>query len=102
MPVVAGVAARTLVKGKGAAMPFGARKKAVKEVKAGATTLVARGGKQAVRALKPITKSVNRTAAVKGTSTAAKPKVVRATAAKVSKSPRRPASSPSPPQWVCT
>ena len=88
LPVVAGIAARNLVKGKGAAMPFGTRKTAVKDVKAAATNLVARGGAKAVRALKPITNSVNRTAAVKGTPTAAKPKVVRATAAKVSKSPQ--------------
>lgn len=98
LPVVAGVAARSLVRGKGAAMPFGARKKAVKDVKAGAINLVARGGTKAVRALKPIVNSVNRTAAVKGTPTAAKPKVVRATAAKVSKSLRliRKLAQPSP------
>jgi len=98
LPVVAGVAARSLVKSKGAAMPMGARKRAVKDVKAAATTLVARGGKKAVRALKPITKSVNRTAAVKGTPVTAKPKVVRATATKVSRSPRmvRKLARPSP------
>ena len=87
LPVVAGLAARTVLKGTGARMTPMARKRAVKQVKAAAKTLVARRGPQAIRALPKIAKSVKRTAAVKGTPPAMRPKVLQNATKKVAASP---------------
>lgn len=87
VPIVAGLTARTVLKSKGARMPYRARKKAVKDVKAAAKTLVRKRGSTAIRALPKIAKSVKRTAAVKGTPASVRPKVVKKVANKVAKSP---------------
>ena len=87
IPLVAGIAARTLVKHRGAQMPMHARKALVKHMKAAAHTLVRAGGPKAIRALPKITRSVARTAAARGTPPAARAKIVRRTAAKVAAQP---------------
>jgi hypothetical protein len=87
LPLLAGVTARTIVKSKGARMSKAARKQIVKQVKAGAKTLVAKRGPAAARALPKIAKSVKRAAVAKGASPATAAKVVRRTAAKVARSP---------------
>ncbi|MCF6147055.1 MAG: hypothetical protein E3K37_00170 [Candidatus Kuenenia sp.] len=98
IPVVAGLAARALVKNKGARLSFPARKKLVKNMKKAAKTLVRKKGPTAVRALPKIVKSVKRTAAVRRTPIRVMPKIVARTAAKVAKSPKltRKLSRPSP------
>lgn len=85
-PIVAGLAARSLVKRKGAMMPFPARKKLVKTMNTAAKTLVNRRGPKAVRALPKIVASVKRTAAARRTPVQAAPKIVKRTVAKVTKS----------------
>lgn len=87
LPIVAGLAARTVLKSKGARMSPTARKQAVKQMKGAAKTLVRRRGPAAVRALPKIAKSVKRTAAIKRTTPATAVKAVRRTAAKVARSP---------------
>ncbi len=98
VPLVAGIAARTLVKRKGAVMPKSQRKHVVRAMNKTAKTMVRKRGPKAVRAFAKITKSVKNTTAAKGTPTMAKPKVVQRTAAKVAKSPTmtRKLSKPSP------
>lgn len=87
IPVVAGAAARTLVKNRGARMSRPARKAMVKQMKAAANTLVRAGGPKAIRALPKIARSVARTAAARGTPPAARAKIVRRTVAKVAARP---------------
>jgi hypothetical protein len=98
IPVVAGVAARTLVKNQGARMSPPARKAMVKHMKAAANTLVRAGGTKAIRALPKIARSVARTAAARGTPPAARARIVRRTVAKVAARPAllRRLSRPSP------
>ncbi|MDR4508928.1 MAG: hypothetical protein MRJ65_11965 [Candidatus Brocadiaceae bacterium] len=98
IPIVAGLAARALVKGRGARMSYPARKKLVKGMKKAAKTLVRKKGPKAVRALPKIVKSVKRTAAVRRTPVRVMPKIVTRTAAKVAKSPKltKKLSRPSP------
>jgi hypothetical protein len=98
LPVVAGLAARTVVQNRGAAMPAAQRQQAAKAVTQAAKTLVQNGGPQAIRALPRIAKSVRRTAAASGTPAAVRPKVVARTAAKVARNPAllRRLSAPSP------
>ena len=98
VPIVAGIAARTLVKRRGATMPRAQRKQIVRTMNRTAKTLVRRRGPKAIRALAKVTKSVNRTAAAKGTPIPVKPKVVQRTVARVAKSPTltRKLSKPSP------
>lgn len=88
LPIVAGVAARTLIKSKGKRMSFAARKKVVKDMKKAVKTLVRKRGRKAVRAIVPIIKSVKRTAAIKMQPAVVRTKVVRKAAAKVARSPR--------------
>ncbi len=87
LPIVAGLTAQTILKGKGQAMSFGSRKKVVKDMKKAAKVLVRKRGPKAVRALPKIVKSVKRTTARKGTPTKAKVNIVKNTAVKVAKSP---------------
>jgi len=87
LPIVAGLTAKTILKGKGTTMSFGARKKAVKDMKKAAKVLVRKQGPTAIRALPKIAKSVKRTTARKGTPTKAKLMIVKSTAMKVAKSP---------------
>ena len=98
LPVVAGLAARSMVKDRGASMSPTQRKQAAKAATTAAKTLVASGGPKAIRALPKIAKSVRRTAASKGTPPAMRPKVLARTAAKVAQRPGllRNLSRPSP------
>lgn len=87
LPIVAGLTAKSIIKGKGRAMSFGARKKVVKDMKSAAKVLVRKQGPKAIRALPKIAKSVKRTTARKGTPTMAKATIVKRSAIKVAKSP---------------
>jgi len=88
VPLVAGVAARTIVGRRGAMMSPTARRAAVRTVTRAAQTLVQRGGPRAIRALPRIARTVRRTAVARGTPAAARPQVVRRTAARVAATPR--------------
>lgn len=88
IPIVAGLAARTLIKSRGKRMSFNARKRVVKDVKKAVKTLARKRGKKAIRAIVPITKTVKRTAAIKRQPAAVRAKVVKKTALKVARSPR--------------
>lgn len=98
LPVVATLAARTLVKRNGARMSKPARKQVVKQMNAAAKTLVARRGKKAIRALPRVVKSVQRKTAARRVPTMVKPKIVRRTVVKVVRSPAivKKLSRPSP------
>ncbi|MDJ1156819.1 hypothetical protein QNA08_00985 [Chelatococcus sp. SYSU_G07232] len=87
LPVVAGLAARSVIKNRGAAMPPAQRQQAAKAMTKAARTLVSSGGPKAIRALPRITRSVKRTAAARGTPPAVQPKAVARTAAKVAQNP---------------
>lgn len=97
LPIVAGLAARSVLKNRGAMMPPAQRHQVARTMTRAATTLVQNGGPGALRALPKITKSVKRTAAARGTPVAAQPRVVARTAAKVAQNPSmmRRLSSPS-------
>jgi hypothetical protein len=87
LPVVSGLAARSVIKSRGAQMSPVQRKKIAKTVQRAATTLVKQGGPKAIRALPKITRSVKRTAAAKGTPVSARPTVLAKTASKVAQNP---------------
>jgi hypothetical protein len=98
LPIVAGLAARSVIKNRGAAMPPAQRAQVAKTMTRAAKTLVQNGGPKAIRALPKITRSVKRTASARGTPTSVQPRVVARTAAKVAQSPAllRRLSTPSP------
>jgi hypothetical protein len=98
IPIVAGLATRTIVGRRSAAMSAPARRAAVRNVTRAARTLVQRGGRRAIRALPRIARRVRQTAAARRTPPAARPQVVRRTAGRVAASPRltRRLSRPSP------
>lgn len=87
LPIVATIAARNLVKSKGAQIPKAARKRVVKQMKSAAKTLVASRGKKAIRALPKIVKSVKRKTAMRRVPATVKPKIVKRTVSKVVRSP---------------
>jgi hypothetical protein len=87
MPIVATIGARTILKSKGKKMSLAARKKAVKDVKKAARTLVRKGGPKAIRALPSIVRSAKKMGARKGLPTQVRTKVVKAAALKVARSP---------------
>ncbi len=88
IPVVAGLAARTLVRRAGAAMPTAARRQAVRNVARAAQTLVRSGGPARIRALPRVVRSVQRTAATRRTPPTVRPRVALNTARRVAASPR--------------
>jgi hypothetical protein len=98
LPLVAGLTARTVLKGKGAQLSPAARKQVVKQVTGATKNLVARRGLPAVRAMPKIAKTVKRNAIAKGIPPVSAVKVLRRTAAKVAKSPTlvRKLSRPNP------
>jgi hypothetical protein len=98
LPIVAGLTARTVLRGKGAQLSPTARKQVVHQMKGATTNLVAKRGLHSVRAMPKIAKTVKRTAAAKGLSPVSAVKVVRRTAAKVARSPAlaRKLSRPNP------
>jgi hypothetical protein len=87
VPVVAGLAARTLVKNRGATMSSAQRRGAINNATRAAKTLINRGGPQAIRALPRVAKSVRRATAAKGTPPAVRAQVLQRTAAKVAQKP---------------
>ena len=97
-PIVAGLAARSVLKNRSAAMAPQQRLQVAKAINRAAKTLVASGGPKAIRALPKITRSVKRTAGARGTPAIVQPKVIARTAAKVAQSPAllRRLSMPSP------
>ena len=88
IPLVAGITARRIVGRRGAMMSPTARRAVVRTVGRAARTLVRRGGPRAIRALPRIARTVRRTAIARRTPTAARPQVVRRTAARVAATPR--------------
>jgi hypothetical protein len=88
MPVIAGLAARAVVRRAGAAMPAGQRRQVVRNMATAARTLVRRQGPPGIRALPRIARSVRRTAAVRRTPPAVRPRVALNTARRVAASPR--------------
>src|SRR3981081_447479 len=88
IPVVAGLAARTLVRRAGAAMPTAVRRQVVRNVARAAQTLVRSGGPARIRALPRVVRSVQRTAATRRTPPAVRPRVALNTARRVPASPR--------------
>lgn len=86
LPIVATIGARTILKSKAKRMSPTARKRAVKDVKAAAKTLIRAKGPKAVRALPRIVKSSKKMAARKGTPPPLRTKVVKAAAKKVARS----------------
>ena len=98
LPLVAGIAARALVRRAGAAMPPAARRQVVQRVQRAARTLVSRQGTAAIRALPRIVRSVRRTAAVRGTPPVVRPRVALNTARRVAANPglARRLARPSP------
>jgi len=98
LPIVAGLAARSVLKNQAATLPPVQRQQAVKAMTRAAKTLIARGGPKAIRALPKIARSVRRTTAGNGTPIAVRPKVVARTATKVARNPNllRRLSNPSP------
>ena len=87
LPVVVGLASRSVIKNRGASMPPAQRQQIAKTMNKAARTLVSSGGPKAIRALPKITQSVKRTAGARGASPAAQPKVIARTAAKVAQNP---------------
>lgn len=88
LPIVAGLAARTIVRSRGARMPMPVRRTLVRGMTTAARTLTQRRGPTAIRALPRIVRSVRRTAAVRRTPVRAIPRIVRRTAANVARSRR--------------
>jgi hypothetical protein len=86
VPIVAGLAARSIIKRKGARMPKAARRRIVKNMTKAAKTLTYKRGPKAIRALPPIVKSVKRTAKIRRTPARVVPKIVYRTAKNVSRS----------------
>jgi hypothetical protein len=87
VPVVAGLAARALVRRAGPALPQAARRQAVRNVTRAARTLVRRQGPAAIRALPRVVTSVRRTAATRRTPPSVRPRVALNTARRVAASP---------------
>jgi hypothetical protein len=98
LPIVAGLAARSVIKNSGANMPLAKRQQIASTMTRAANNLVASGGPKAIRALPKIARSVKRTAAASGTPPSVQPKVVARTASKVAQNPSllRKLSAPSP------
>jgi hypothetical protein len=97
IPIVAGLAARTVLRGRAARMPMAARRRIVHGMTTAARTLQRRGP-GAIRALPRIARSVRRTAAVRRTPVRAMPRVMQRTTARVARraSLVRRLSRPSP------
>jgi hypothetical protein len=98
VPIVAGLAARSVMQNRGAGMGPAQRRQVANTMTRAARTLVASGGSPAIRALPRIARSVKRTAGARGTPPTIQPKVVARTAAKVAQNPAllRRLSTPSP------
>ena len=98
LPVVAGTAARLLVRHVAPNMPAAQRRRIVRQLLRLVTDLVRRRGRTAVRAVPRIVRSVRRSAAVRRTPAAARPRVAANAARRVAAMPRlaRRLSAPLP------
>ena len=76
IPLVATMAARTVLGPRGASLPPAVRRQAVRQLRAAANSLVRQGGPQAIRALPRIARSVRRTAVARRTPVGLRPRVV--------------------------
>jgi len=88
VPIAAGIAARTLARGRAARMPLPVRRILVRSMTRAANTLTARRGPHAIRALPRIARSVRRNAAVRRTPMRVIPRIVTRTAANVVRNPQ--------------
>ena len=98
LPIVAGLAARSVLKGTAARLPPAQRQQVARAVTRAAANLVAAGGPTAIRALPKVAASVRRTAANNGTPPPARPRVLVRTVARLAQNPAalRNLSTPSP------
>jgi len=87
LPVVAGLAARTVVGPRIARLPVAARRRIVRNIAGAARTLIRRRGPTAVRALPRVVRSVRRAAAVRRTPPIARPRIVQRTVQRVARQP---------------
>jgi len=87
LPIVAGLAARSVLNSRGAGLPPAQRRQAARAATTAVRALVAAGGGRAIRAMPKLVRSVKRTAANKGTPLAMRPRVLARTAAKVAQRP---------------
>jgi hypothetical protein len=88
IPIVAGLAARSVLRGRAARLPLAARRRLVHGMGVAARMLTRRRGAGAIRALPRIVRSVRRTQAVRRTPVRVAPGIVRRTAARVARNPR--------------
>jgi len=87
LPIVAGLAARAVLKGASSRLSPPARRQVAKAMTRATKTLIASGGPTAVRALPRIAASVRRTAAGNGTPLVTQPRVLARTAARLVQNP---------------
>ena len=88
LPIAAGLAARTMTRGRAARLPVAARRNLVRGAVQAGRTLVQRGGPRAVRALPRIARSVGRTAVARRTPVRAVPRIMARTAGNVARNRR--------------
>jgi hypothetical protein len=98
LPIVAGLAARSVLRETAARMPAAQRQQVARAVTRAATNLVAAGGPAALRALPKIAASVRRTAANNGTPPRVRPQVLVRTISRLVQNPGaiRNLTTPSP------
>lgn len=98
LPIVAGLAARSVLKGTAARLPPAQRQQIARAVTRAATNLVAAGGPTALRALPKVAASVRRTAANNGTPPQVRPQVLVRTISRLVQNPGaiRNLTAPSP------
>jgi hypothetical protein len=98
LPLVAGLAARSVMKETAARMPPAQRQQIARAVTRAATNLVAAGGPAALRALPKVAASVRRTAANNGTPPRVRPQVLVRTISRLVQNPAaiRNLTAPSP------
>jgi hypothetical protein len=88
LPVVGGLAARSVIGPRIARMSVAARRRIVRNIAGAARTLVRRRGPAAARALPRVVRSVRRAAAVRRTPPAARPRIVQRTVQRVARQPQ--------------
>lgn len=99
LPIVAGLAARTVLGPRAAALPPAVRRQAVRTIRRAAAQLVRQAGPTAIRALPRVARSVRRTAVARRTPVNVRPQVVANTLRRVvRRAPqlRRQLTRPSP------
>jgi hypothetical protein len=87
VPIVAGLAARSVLKNSAARLPPTQRQQVTRAITRATTNLIQAAGPAAVRAVPRIVASVNRTAANNGTPPQARPKVLARTISRLAQNP---------------